>query len=100
MRITLRLSVTLILVLIFLALGHIRWGLFQQAIDSKNDVSLDLAGWEAIPEMVRILVNQAMDEERAQSGISVKTENRTGVSYGIKRASMCFAGCELSALMI
>ncbi len=51
-RITLRLSVILVLVLMLLGLGHIRWGLLQKSIDSKNDVSLDLVGWEAIPEFL------------------------------------------------
>jgi hypothetical protein len=51
-RITLRLSVVLILALMILALGHIRWGLLQKGIDSRNDVSLDLVGWEAIPEFM------------------------------------------------
>ena len=51
-RITLRLSVVLVLALIILALGHIRWGLLQKGIDARTDVSLDLAGWEAIPEFL------------------------------------------------
>jgi len=51
-RITLRLSVVLVLALMILALGHIRWGLLQKGIDSRNDVSLDLVGWEAVPEFL------------------------------------------------
>ena len=44
-------------------------------------------GWEAIPELIRILVNQAMQEERAhylQAGEYERTEERKGYANGYK----------------
>lgn len=44
-------------------------------------------GWGAIPELIRILVNQAMQEERAhylQAGEYERTEERRGYSNGYK----------------
>jgi putative transposase len=44
-------------------------------------------GWGAIPEMIRILVNQAMQEERAhylQAGEYERTEERRGYANGYK----------------
>jgi putative transposase len=44
-------------------------------------------GWEAIPEMIRILVNQAMQEERTrylQAGEYERTEERRGYANGYK----------------
>lgn len=44
-------------------------------------------GWGALPELIRIMVNQAMQEERARflrAGEYERTENRTGYANGYK----------------
>ncbi len=44
-----RISVMLIILLLVLGVGHIRWGILTPGHRIEQDVSLDLTGWDAIP---------------------------------------------------
>jgi hypothetical protein len=47
-----RASVALVALLMIMAFGFTRWGLLFSPGNAKNDVSLDMVGWEAIPRFL------------------------------------------------
>ena len=56
-------------------------------LSPKTAAELAKNGWEAIPEMIRILVNQAMQEERArylQADEYERSDDRKGYANGYK----------------
>jgi putative flippase GtrA len=59
-RITFRVSILLVAILLMLAFSHTKWGVLSKNMSSNVDVSLDLVGWESIPGY---LEEMGVDEE-------------------------------------